>query len=141
MSKENFEKYLKERYEDQVNWYDKKSMINQKIYRSLQWIIIVLAAIDPVLILSKEYYLNIIAAVFAITIAIAAAAQKTFKYQENWINYRTTCEMLKKEKFFYNSKIQGYESVRDPESYFVERVEEMISRENTYWVSTYKKRI
>jgi hypothetical protein len=135
----NFEKYLKERYEGQVKWYDRRSILNQRLYRYLQWTIIILAAIDPVLILSKENYLQILGAVFAILIAIISAAQKTFKYQENWINYRTTCEMLKKEKVYYDHKIHEYSDLKDPESYFVSRVEKLISRENTYWVSTYKK--
>ena len=50
MEKEDFQKYLKERYEDQINWYDKKSAWNQKLYRYFQWSIIILAAITPVLV-------------------------------------------------------------------------------------------
>ena len=50
METEDFQKYLKERYEDQINWYDKKSMLNQKLYRYLQGFVIILAAITPVLV-------------------------------------------------------------------------------------------
>ena len=31
MNQEDFQKYLKERYEDQINWYDKKSIWNQRM--------------------------------------------------------------------------------------------------------------
>ena len=51
MDKENFNKYLEERYNNQVKWYDEKSKLNQKIYKFLQWIIIILTAITPILIL------------------------------------------------------------------------------------------
>ena len=140
MDKENFNKYLEERYNNQVKWYDEKSKLNQKIYKFLQWIIIILTAITPILILQREYYINIIAAVLAIIVAISAGSQKAFNYQENWINYRTTCEVLKKEYFFYTNKVQGYENAVNPEGLFIERVESIISKENVYWTAPYKKK-
>ena len=140
MDKENFNKYLEERYNNQVKWYDEKSKSNQKIYKFLQWIIIIFAAITPILILQREYYINIIAAVLAIIVAISASSQKAFNYQENWINYGTTCAVLKKEYFFYTNKVQEYENAANPEGLFVERVEPIISKENVYWIATYKKK-
>jgi len=140
MDKENFNKYLEERYNNQVKWYDEKSKLNQKIYKFLQLIIIIFAAITPILVLQREYYINIIAAVLAIIVAISAGSQKAFNYQENWINYRTTCEVLKKEYFFYTNKVQGYENAANPEGLFIERVESIISKENVYWIATYKKK-
>jgi hypothetical protein len=50
METEDFQKYLKERYEDQIKWYDKKSAWNQKLYRYFQCSVIILAAITPVLV-------------------------------------------------------------------------------------------
>ena len=37
METEDFQKYLKERYEDQINWYDKKSAWNQKLGLVQKW--------------------------------------------------------------------------------------------------------
>jgi len=106
----------------------------------LQWIIIIFTAITPILVLQREYYINIIAAVLAIIVAISAGSQKAFNYQENWLSYRTTCEILKKEYFFYTNKVQGYENAANPEGLFIERVESIISKENVYWIATYKKK-
>ncbi|MHC4367051.1 MAG: DUF4231 domain-containing protein [Planctomycetota bacterium] len=61
---------------------------------------------------------------------------KTFKYQENWINYRTTCETLRKEIHFYRVGWGDYRDSKDREALFVERVESLISRENTMWLTT-----
>ncbi len=36
MDKESFARYLKERYQDQVGWYDRKAATNQTLYRRLQ---------------------------------------------------------------------------------------------------------
>ena len=74
-------------------------------------------------------------------VAIVASALKTFKFQENWINYRTTCETLKKEIHFYEAGIGEYANAEDKEVLFVERVENLISRENTLWLSVHKEQI
>jgi hypothetical protein len=141
MNKEDFDRYLKERYQNQVNWYDSRSLINQRLYKTLQWILIIAAAIGPILTFWSGGIKIWIAVTNAIIIAVLASGLKAFKFQENWINYRTTCELLKKEYIYYNSKTKDYKNSEDAESLFIERVEELISRENTFWVSAYKKDI
>ena len=42
-------KYLKERLEDQIDWYDRKSISNQKSFKRLQVLIIVASATIPFL--------------------------------------------------------------------------------------------
>ncbi len=136
MEKEDFQKYLKERYEDQINWYDKKSAWNQKLYRYFQWSVIVLAAITPVLVAIPCDKIRWLAVIIAALVAIGTTILKTFKYQENWINYRTTCETLRKEIHFYRAGLGDYRDPEDREALFVERVESLISRENTMWLTT-----
>lgn len=133
METEDFQKYLKERYEDQINWYDKKSIWNQKMYRLLQTTIIVLSAITPPLVAIE--LTRWLAVFISALVAIGTTTLKTFKYQENWINYRTTCETLRKEIHFYTACLGDYKEMEDRESLFVERVESLISRENTMWLT------
>ncbi len=136
METEDFQKYLKERYEDQINWYDKKSIWNQKLYRYFQWSVIILAAITPVLVAIDCEATRWPAVIIAALVAIGTSILKTFKYQENWINYRTTCETLRKEIHFYRAGLGDYRDSEDREALFVERVESLISRENTMWLTT-----
>ena len=143
MDQEAFSKYLTERYEDQIGWYDKKAADNQRIYRRLQWSVIVLAAITPVLIaLDMDERLieglGYVPTVTSAIVAILTAGLSTFKYQEHWINYRTTCETLRKEKNYYDAGLGDYRTTTDREALFIDRVESLISRENTMWVSTHK---
>ena len=142
MDQNAFSNYLENRYEDQITWYDGKAAENQRIYRGLQWSVIVLAAITPVLIeLDLDGLIQGLGHVPTLTSAIVAiltAGLSTFKYQENWINYRTTCETLRKEKHFYDAGLGDYGKPGNKEALFVERVESLISRENTMWVSTQK---
>jgi hypothetical protein len=67
------------------------------------------------------------------------AALKTFKYQENWINYRTTCETLKKEKYLYDAGLSDYQESVDREAQFVDRLEALLVRENSIWPYAQKK--
>ncbi|MDH3231447.1 MAG: DUF4231 domain-containing protein [Alphaproteobacteria bacterium] len=142
MDNEAFSKYLTGRYEDQVGWYDAKAARNQTIYRWMQWSLIGLAAITPILIEFKPPLLVAgwvqLATLTSAIVAILTAGLKTFKYQENWINYRTTCETLRKEKYYYDAGLGEYAGAEDREAVFVDRVESLISRENTMWVSTHR---
>ena len=135
METEDFQKYLKGRYEDQIDWYDKKSIWNQKLYRYFQWSVIILAAITPVLVAIGYEATRWPTVIIAALVAIGISILKTFKYQENWINYRTTCETLKKEIHFYRAGLGDYRESEDREALFIERVESLISRENTMWIT------
>ena len=138
MNNEDFQKFVKERYEDQVNWYDEKSIWYQKMYSRFQWSVIILSAITPVLVAIASGKTRWLPIVISTLVAIGTTSLKTFKYQENWINYRTTCETLKKEIHFYNTGIGDYKDAENRKSTFVERVEALISRENTMWLTTHR---
>ena len=146
MNADDFQKYLKDRYYHQVNWYDVKAARNQRQYKRFQWGLIIFSALTPVMItldwsLPYQTVLRWVPLVTSVFVAIMTAALKTFGYQENWINYRTTCETLKKEIQFYEAGISDYSSVNDKEALFVERVENLISRENTLWLSSRKEQV
>ena len=140
MDREKFKIYLKERYEDQTQWYGKRSRTNKKIYVWFQWIIIVLSTTIPALVLMTDENNKWIAAIFSVILAIAASGLKAFKFQENWLNYRTVAETLKKEKYYYNTDLFEYATVEDKEQFFVERVERIISKENSLWISTHTRK-
>ncbi len=143
MDQEAFSSYLKDRYQDQVQWYDAKASRNQKIYRRCQWALIGLSAVTPALVgLKVEFVIagfsHSLAIYTSVAVAVLSASLKTFKFQENWINYRTTCETLRKEKYLFEAGLQGYGKSPDREALFVNRVEALISRENTLWLSAQK---
>lgn len=144
MDKGEFEKYVSDRYQAEIDWYNKKAVQYKSYYTLFQVTLIILAAISPVLVgiqqnYSDNSYLKVITIVSTAIVAIITASIKTFKLQENWINYRTTCETLKKEIFLYRVGSNDYSSSGSPEKIFVERVESLISRENTLWLTSYKK--
>lgn len=139
MDQPAFDRYVKERYQPQVVWYDGKANANQTKYRIVQWAVLVLAAVTPVLVAVGGEWQRWSAVVVSALVAIGTTALKTFKYQEQWINYRTTCETLRKEIHFFDARADGYRDAADDDEArirFVERVEQLISRENTLWLAT-----
>jgi len=138
---EEFKAFRENRYQYQLDWYDRKAGENQRHYRRMQWAVVVLAAVTPVLIEIEGAWIRSLhlPTVTSAVVAILTAGLKTFKYQENWINYRTTCETLRKEQYLYTAGLDEYRDAADKEAVFVERVEGLMSRENTKWVSTQKR--
>ena len=135
-----FESYLSERYENQVQWYDSRSRSNKFYYHIAQWVAIVVSASLPVLIVMVPEDKKMISIIPSVILAILTTALKTFKFQENWLNYRTIAETLKKEKHYYIAGANGYDDVDSREQHFVERVETLISRENTLWLEIHRKK-
>ncbi len=65
-------------------------------------------------------------------VAILASLLSLNQLQENWIAYRTTCESLKHEKFFFLTNAEPYDK-DNAFGLFVQRVERLISKENSAW--------
>lgn len=140
MSGTDFEEYLENRYNDQISWYSKKSSTYKRYYQYLQWIAIITSVSIPVLVMSLSGNHKWFTAGLSIVLAIVTAGLKTFKYQENWLNYRTIAETLKKEKHYFDARIGDYTDVDCREQVFVERVEALISMENTLWITLHRRR-
>jgi len=138
MNKDDFKEYLKNRYYDQIEWYDKKAVYNEKMYKRLQTIVAILSVLTPIMLVAREEWLLWLAVVSSGIVAIGCALLKIFKYQENWINYRTTCETLRKEIHYHDAKLYDYRDAEDLEALFVERIEALVSRENTLWLISQK---
>ena len=64
-------------------------------------------------------------------IAVVTGLSQLEKYQENWILYRTTSELLKKEKYFYENGVGDYLDESKKKKLLVERVESIVSSETS----------
>jgi len=82
--------------------------------------------------MKDDFILKIAAGVMSIVIGIIAGILIAFKFHEKWIQYRTTCENLKHEKYLFTTNA-GIYSQEQNFSTFVERVEFIISKENSDW--------
>lgn len=130
----NKDEYIKVRLEDQIKWYDDKSQYNQKWFKRLRKAEIICAAAIPFIAGFSETvpHSNVVIGVIGIIIALCAGISALNKYQENWINYRNTCETLKHEKYLFITSCSSYQG-DDSFTKFVERIESLISKENSLW--------
>ena len=133
--------YIEKRLIDQINWYDGKSSAAQKMFKRLRRVEIVLAAIIPVLgsfsalaasSNTSNAYIAIVMGILGAGVVLVASFISLGRYQENWAQYRTTCEALIHEKYRYLTKAEPY-SGENAFSLLVERVESLISKENSEW--------
>ena len=127
--------YIEQRVDDQINWYDAKSGSNQKAFKRLRVLELLCAASIPfgVTYISEETFtLKLVVGALGVIVAVIAGVVGLYRFQENWVQYRTASESLKHEKFLYLTNAAPY---NQSESYplFVQRVESLISKENSSW--------
>lgn len=136
------EQYFAERLDDQINWYDRRSISNQKWYKRLKITEFILAALVPVLVnfITYHWIVKIIIAIAGSAIAIISAVHGLYNFHENWIEYRYTCEALKHEKYLYLAKCGIYAEAENPLSVLVERVENIIAKENIRWAQIHRNK-
>lgn len=122
------------RVRDQIAWYDAKSRLNQRWFKALKICQIVTAAAIPVAAgVSAPVWL--VGGAGAL-IVVLEGLQQLEQYQQNWTNYRATCERLKHEQFLFMSAAGPYAAVPDADALLAERVESLVSREHAAWVSS-----
>lgn len=144
MDTTEFNEYLKNRYFDQLNYYEKESGKNKKKYKNFQWILIIFSTLTTILAalpVIPNFDLKYIVVATAAIVTILTAGLKTFQYQELWVNYRSTIEQLKPEIYYYKFNVGDYgqEGV-DKESTFVSRVEQILNKEHDVWPVSKKLR-
>lgn len=134
--------YIKNRVENQINWYSKKATENKKRYHFSQIVIIIAAALIPIInvIDLATMEIRLFSSILGtIVIAITGIIQLK-KYHENWIMYRSTEEALKKEKYTYENDAGAYSGLNDDERHrlLVEKIESIISNQNVIFFVTHR---
>lgn len=142
MTDEQFDEYLKERYQDQIDYYGSKADWNKRTYNRFQWCVIIVSAVMPVLVVAafEGTYIKWATAGLSLLLAIGTSALKAFKFQENWLNYRQLAETLKQEKYFHEAELGSYATAADKRAMFVDHVESLISRENAIWTNVHQQK-
>ena len=130
------DEYVQQRLDNQIRWYDRKSTTNKSRLMLSRTTEIIAAALIP--FLTGYVSVDVPAVLFSVgalgvLIAILASITALCQFQENWIEYRTTAESLKKEKYLFLTNVEPYDSEDDAFATLVQRVETLVSKENTNW--------
>ncbi len=125
------QEYMKDRVDDQIDWYATKSSKYKKCFLGLRALEISFAATITVVSCTSGN-LAWVTSVIAAAVVIFASMLTLFKFHENWISYRTTSETLKQEKHLYLTNVFPYDK-DNKFSVLVNNVESIISSENSLW--------
>jgi Protein of unknown function (DUF4231) len=129
------------RLDERIDWYDRRSGSNQRSYKILKIVVIVLAALIPLLsgvplpFLPTMGVPTWILGAMGAAIAVIEGVQALNQYYGNWISYRSTCEALKHEKYLYLGEAGPYATAVGAHALLAERVESLVSQENAKWAS------
>ena len=125
-----------ERLEDQIGWYDRKSMSCHRIFKRIKIVEIVAAAVIPFLAalnVKDIPWTAWITGGLGVIVTVFEGVLQLGQYQQNRITYRSTCESLKHEKYLYLAKAGPYASAAAPHALLAERVESLVSQEQAKW--------
>lgn len=130
----NEAEYIKTRVDDQIDWYDMKSRRAQAWFKRLRGAEVLAAAAIPLIagFATDPRLLALVVGFLGAAIAVMSSMISLNQFQERWIEYRTTCESLKHEKFLFQTKAEPYHK-EAAFKLFVQRVEGLISKENSAW--------
>lgn len=134
------DEYIEQRLNDQISWYDRKSSANQRWFKGLRFTEIVAAATIPFLsgFAGNSFPIKITIGTLGLLVAVIASLLGLLHLQEHWIAYRTTAEVLRKEKFLFLTQTEPYDK-GDAFHLLVQRVEALLSKESTEWVQSMMK--
>lgn len=123
------------RLEDQIAWYDGKSVGSQLLYKRLKFLQIALAVSIPLAALLADDYVRWITSIAGSLIALIEGIQHMNQYSTLWVTYRSTTEYLKHEKYLFLSNAGPYRAMAVPDMLVLlsERVEERVSTEHANW--------
>jgi hypothetical protein len=128
-----------QRLDEQIDWYDRRSRSSKRWYIWLKVVQIVTAAAIPVLATAwpSEAWIG---GVMGALIVVLEGLQQLFQLHSNWTQYRSTCEGLRHEKYLWMAHAGPYARTDRADALLAERVEGLVSQEQTAWSSTQRER-
>jgi hypothetical protein len=138
----NIDEYISQRVDTQISWYELQSKRHKCAYSSLRIIELTTSVSIPLVVafVFADITNRIITACLGVIIAVSSGILNLFRFHESWIEYRKTAELLKNEKFLFLTKSDCY-NMENSFSIFVEKIESLISKENSHWAQYIKKEV
>jgi hypothetical protein len=134
--------YKEERLQKQIDWHSQKARHNKLRFRLYQIITLIASAIISIINVANvgDFQTRMISSIIAGVIVVATGITQLEKYQESWILYRTSSELLKKEKYFFENNIGEYSNPDEKErnKLLVERVESIVSAETSKYFTIHQ---
>jgi Protein of unknown function (DUF4231) len=132
------EQYIAERLDTQIAYYSNAATAAKHKFQRTKVVEIILAASVPLfsalITQANADTLKIVVGVIGVSISILSGMLLLFKFDENWVTYRTTAEALKSEKYLFLTRSGTYKG-KQASMLFIERVEQILDEEHSKWQS------
>jgi hypothetical protein len=139
---DNDDDYIKDRLGRFIIFFDKERAIVRRRERILQYTIIILGSLIPIvnLVGIETFASNILSAIFGATIAIITAILQLEKYHERWLSFKMTSTRLSNEYYFWKNKSGDYNLKEEEKakSLLVKRCEDIILSEAVEYVNLFR---
>ncbi len=134
------DRYLSERIQKQIDWFERKSATYKRWFYRLRIAIIVSGALIPLLVGYANgplEWLKYIAGFLGAVVAISEGILSLKRYRDLWSTYRLTAERLIRERWLYENRVtEEYQSDNETAyRHFVLRAEQIMASENEEWKS------
>lgn len=139
---EQQQQYIKETLVGQMEWHDRKAAINQRWFKRLRIIVLVISATIPFLsgLIGDQgmEFVPFLIGVSGIVVTVSEGLIILNKYQENWVDYRKIAEALRREKTYYDAAAGLYATSEDPFQTLVGEVGSILGQEVNSWAERIK---
>lgn len=127
------EDYIAERVNDAIVWYDKNANKYKRYYLQMKATTVIGGALVPVLVNLDFEYIDVVTTILSLIVVLLVSLESVYHFREQWTNYRSTEQSLRREYFLFTSKGGTYAQQDDSTAYthFVDRVEEIIGVESS----------
>lgn len=125
--------YIEQRVKPERDWFDRKARKNRVNYYLWQTLTIITAALVPVFS-SVDEPNGVLIAFLGGASAIFAGFLSLFKFQENWVKYRSTCEDLKSHLAQFSVFEGAYHNKHTAFALLVENCERILGAERGQWM-------
>ena len=134
------DEYINCRLNPQIDWYSSKANLHKRIYYVLASLIGVTAASITVTVATDVD--KVFVAILGGAVSSLTVLQSLLKSHEKWLGYRSACEDLKREKYYFKTLSGHYKGLDEDETLatLVDRSENIISSEHQEWRSSNRTR-
>ena len=123
--------YFQSRLEGQIEWHNTKATWNKRRFYCVEIITLLAGAAIPVvnLWITGPDLPRVLSGILGGVIVVAAGIGKLFKFQENWLLFRTLAEALEREAEYYKNGAADYAAADEAgrNRLLVERVENILA--------------
>ena len=126
--------YIKNRLDDQITWYDKRlNRPSAPINGCSYWVDRCYSHSAACQLYSQLPAIAFVVGLLGGIITVIEGTERLGRYHENWVEYRSACEMLKHEKNLYLMDAYPYGTDETKEQLFVHNIENLLSSEGNKW--------